>query len=121
MSRDGEHGGFTYTTCAAWDQERIGLGSWYRLQHELLLIATRGGMPPPAPANRPASLIRSPRGVHSAKPPEVREQVERMFPRVPKVELFAREKAPRWAVWGFEAGAADGRGDRRGRRTSRAG
>ncbi|HET7552345.1 MAG TPA: MT-A70 family methyltransferase [Gemmatimonadaceae bacterium] len=95
--------GFAYKTCAVWDKERLGLGSWYRLQHELLLIATRGNVPPPAPMNRPPSVIHAPRGAHSAKPATVREQIERMYPHVPRIELFARGAVPGWEVWGFEA------------------
>lgn len=33
--------GFTYVTGAVWDKGQQGLGSWFRLQHEHLLIATR--------------------------------------------------------------------------------
>lgn len=95
--------GFTYKTCAVWDKDRIGLGSWYRQQHELLFVATRGKMPAPAPATRPASVIRSLRGAQSAKPDIVREQIERMCPGVPRVELLARGPVPGRYVWGLEA------------------
>lgn len=37
---------------------------------------------------------------HSRKPPEMAEALERMFPDVPKVELFARERRPGWDAWG---------------------
>jgi N6-adenosine-specific RNA methylase IME4 len=97
--------GFRYTTIAIWDKGIPGLGSWYRQQHELLLIATRGAMPAPAPRNRSSSVIKSPRGRHSAKPAAVRQQIERMFPDVPRVELFARGAVEGWDVWGAEARA----------------
>lgn len=100
--------GFNYKTCAAWDKggetgARIGLGSYYRQQHELLLVATRGTMPPPAPAARPPSIIRAPRGAHSAKPTLARAQIEAMFGDVPRIELFARGPVAGWTVWGHEA------------------
>ncbi len=95
--------GFRFKTCAVWDKERLGLGSWYRLQHELVLVATRGKLPPPAPVNRPLSVIRSPRLAHSAKPAAVRQQIERMYPDVPRIELFARGRIDGWDVWGLEA------------------
>jgi N6-adenosine-specific RNA methylase IME4 len=34
--------GFIYKSCAMWDKERIGMGHYFRIQHELLLVATRG-------------------------------------------------------------------------------
>ncbi|PWC51715.1 hypothetical protein TSA6c_17300 [Azospirillum sp. TSA6c] len=36
---------------------------------------------------------------HSRKPEEMREALERMFPDVPKVEVFARERRPGWDAW----------------------
>jgi len=95
--------GFTYVTGAVWDKQRMGLGSWFRLQHEHLLIATRGDVPPPAPELRVRSVLRAPRGRHSAKPNQMRELIASQFPDVPKVELFARERAPGWDAWGNES------------------
>jgi hypothetical protein len=46
--------GFTYKTHAVWVKDWIGLGYFVRNQHELLLIATRGDMPSPLPAQSPA-------------------------------------------------------------------
>ena len=45
-----EQWGFRYKTNAIWAKDRIGLGYWLRNQHEHLIIATRGEMPPPAHA-----------------------------------------------------------------------
>jgi N6-adenosine-specific RNA methylase IME4 len=36
------------------------------------------------------------------------EQIERLYPGVPKLELFCRSPRPGWDVWGFEA---DGGGE----------
>lgn len=95
--------GFEFKTSAVWDKEIAGMGSWYRQQHELLLVATRGDMPPPAPPVRPPSVIRDPRAAHSAKPDVARQQIAAMYPGVRRVELFARGEVPGWDVWGFEA------------------
>jgi N6-adenosine-specific RNA methylase IME4 len=48
-------------------------------------------------------VIMAPRREHSRKPYEAYELIERMFPTLPKIELFARG-APRWGwtVWGNE-------------------
>lgn len=99
--------GFTYRTCMVWDKERVGMGYWARQQHELLLICTRGTPPAPAPANRPASVIRCERSEkHSEKPAEFAALIERMFPALPKVELFCRSPREGWAVWGNQSRAA---------------
>lgn len=95
---------YTYKTCMVWDKERMGMGYYARQQHELLLIATRGAVPVPDPANRPPSVIRARRdNEHSAKPAEFYEVIERMYPDLPKIELFARNRRTGWAAWGNEA------------------
>lgn len=99
--------GFEYRTCIVWDKERLGMGYWARQQHELLLIATRGAPPTPAPDARPASVVRVRRdNEHSRKPVEFYELIERMFPTLPKLELFARVERPGWKSWGNEVLAA---------------
>jgi hypothetical protein len=48
---------------------------------------------------------RAQRGVrHSRKPDEAYEMIERMYPELPKIELFARQARAGWAAWGNEAG-----------------
>ena len=94
--------GFKYRTCAVWDKERKGMGYWFRIQHELLLVGVRGNFRTPDPANRFDSVIRAPRAEHSKKPAIVHEMIEKMFPGERYVELFAREERPGWAVWGNE-------------------
>ena len=34
--------GFTYKSQMAWDKEIMGMGYWFRGQHELLLVGTKG-------------------------------------------------------------------------------
>jgi N6-adenosine-specific RNA methylase IME4/ParB-like chromosome segregation protein Spo0J len=98
--------GFEYKTNIVWVKDKIGLGYFVRNQHELLLVATRGDMPSPSPANRPPSVISAPRREHSRKPDEAYELIERMYPELPKIELFARHARPGWAAWGNEVGTA---------------
>jgi N6-adenosine-specific RNA methylase IME4 len=99
--------GFEEVTEIVWDKGRPGLGYWVRNQHEILLIGARGNMRSPAEGARPPSIIYAPRREHSRKPDEVYEIVERMYPELPKIELFARGEArPRWAVWGYQAQGA---------------
>jgi N6-adenosine-specific RNA methylase IME4 len=101
--------GFGYRTNICWVKNRFGLGYYVRNQHELLLVATRGDMPAPAPSRRPSSVIMSPKREHSRKPDEAYELIERMYPDLPKIELFARGEArPGWAAWGNQAPGATG-------------
>jgi len=94
--------GFDYRTYMVWVKPRIGMGYYVRQQSELLLIAKRGNLPVPAPSNRPLAVIKAPRGQHSEKPEEVYDIIERMYPSLPKIELFARKRRKGWAAWGNE-------------------
>jgi len=98
--------GFRYVTNVVWVKDKIGVGHWVRNQHELLLIGRRGGFPTPEPAKRPSSVIEARRREHSRKPDEAYELIERMYPEMPKIELFARRARPGWAAWGNEIGTA---------------
>jgi N6-adenosine-specific RNA methylase IME4 len=92
--------GFKYRTCAVWDKEIIGMGYWFRGQHELLLVGVKGTYHAPLPENRFSSVIREKRGKHSKKPDLLYEMVETMFPKGKYLELFARENRIRWVGWG---------------------
>jgi N6-adenosine-specific RNA methylase IME4 len=94
---------FTYRTCMVWVKDKIGMGYYARQKHELLLIATRGEPPTPMPSDRPSSVVESPRGKHSEKPAIFYELIERMYPELARVELFARRARDGWARWGNEA------------------
>jgi N6-adenosine-specific RNA methylase IME4 len=98
--------GFEYKSNAVWVKDKLGLGYYVRNRHELLLIATRGNFPCPQPANRPSSVIEAPRRKHSRKPDEAYEMIERMYPDLPRIELFARQARPGWDAWGNEIGTA---------------
>lgn len=98
--------GFSYRTCAVWDKQKIGMGYYFRQQHELLLVAVKGSPTTPAPADRPSSVFSYPRGLHSAKPHEVYEIIEAMYPTLPKLEMFCRTPRDGWGVWGNQSKAA---------------
>lgn len=96
--------GFTYKTHAMWDKEAIGLGLIFRNQHEVLLYGSRGA--PPKPIELASSVFRYRRTDHSAKPPEIRQALERMYPQFTaanRVEIFARGNVDGWSVLGYEA------------------
>jgi N6-adenosine-specific RNA methylase IME4 len=97
--------GFQYKTNLAWVKDKIGLGYFVRNQHELLVVATRGDIPSPAPAARPPSVITASRREHRRKPDEAYELIERMYPELPKIELFARSAREGWAARGNQVPA----------------
>jgi N6-adenosine-specific RNA methylase IME4/ParB-like chromosome segregation protein Spo0J len=95
--------GFEYKTSAVWDKEKIGMGYWFRGQHELLLVGTRGKFSPPDESSRVSSVFREPRGKHSAKPVCVYEWLESAFPAAIKLEMFCRSPRAGWKTHGNES------------------
>ena len=93
--------GFEYKTNIAWVKDRgRGMGWFLKSKHELLLIGVRPQTP--QPAERPDSAQEFERGkVHSRKPQEFRQIIERMYPGS-KIELFARIACEGWDLWGNE-------------------
>jgi len=94
---------FQYKSHCVWAKDRIGTGYWFRNQHEILLVGTRGNVPAPAMGTQVESLIDAPVGRHSEKPDQFYELIERYFPNLPKIELNARAVRPGWDAWGYEA------------------
>lgn len=96
--------GFEYKTHAVWDKEKIGMGYWFRGQHELLLVATRGKKSPPPADSRFASVFREKRdSKHSRKPVCVYEAIESMFPDDVKFEMYSRKPRSGWLAGGNDA------------------
>jgi N6-adenosine-specific RNA methylase IME4 len=96
--------GFEYKTHAVWDKEKIGMGYWFRGQHELLLVATRGKKSPPPADSRFASVFREKRdSKHSRKPICVYEAIESMFPDDVKFEMYSRKPRSGWLAGGNDA------------------
>ena len=94
--------GFTYKTNMTWDKEWIGMGYWFRGQHELLLVGVRGKFSPPSQALRISSVYQEQRTRHSKKPDAIRNYIAQWYPDQSKIELFARQRTPGWDVWGNE-------------------
>lgn len=100
--------GFSYRSVAfVWVKRNkrsyswfYGLGYWTRGNAEICLLAVKGH-----PKRKSASvhqLIVSPIDQHSKKPDEARKKIVELMGDVPRLELFAREAKPGWAVWGNE-------------------
>lgn len=96
--------GFTYKTAGAWAKRSstdakwaFGTGYCYRSAAEFFLLGTRGK--PIQQVRNVRNLIVAPVREHSRKPDRMRQDLEALWPG-PRCELFAREAAPGWDVWG---------------------
>lgn len=101
--------GFTYKTCFLWVKPQIGMGNYWRVSHEFLLLGVKGKLVFKNRSQR--SWIERPRTAHSRKPPVVREMIEKVSPG-PYLELYGRDElGPAWFVYGNQVGQT--REDRR--------
>lgn len=85
-----ESWGFEYKSHAVWDKQKVGMGFWFRGQHELLLVGTKGKFSPPPQSQRVSSVLREPRGLHSRKPNAIRDMIAGWFPNARRLEMFGR-------------------------------
>jgi len=93
--------GFEYKTNAIWDKYYMGLGNYFRNNHEVLLHGVRGKAPFKFRGQR--STFMFPRQEHSRKPAEMIALIERVLPGERYLELFARERPNSradWSIWG---------------------
>lgn len=91
--------GFEYKSCLVWVKPQMGIGNYWRVSHEFLLLGVRGQCA--FTDHTHMSWVNAERGKHSAKPPIVREKIEKVSPG-PRLELFGRGTHPGWTVWGNE-------------------
>lgn len=99
--------GFKYKTHAVWVKDRAGLGQYFRMRHELLLLGVRGrGFATKTDSRSIQSVLVAPRGAHSAKPWESIQMITARSTG-PYLEMFAREPRAGWTVWGNEVGKTE--------------
>lgn len=97
--------GFRYVTNRVWVKDKIGLGQYYRGQHELLLFGVKGKLPYKKAVGNTRSkcsistVIKERRREHSAKPKSVYEDIERTSHPF-YIEVFARNRRDGWDSWG---------------------
>lgn len=77
-----------------------GLGHWVNGNSELCLFGKKGK--PKRYEKNVKQIQIYPRARHSQKPPEIRNELVKLFGDLPRIELFAREKTEGWDVWGNE-------------------
>jgi N6-adenosine-specific RNA methylase IME4 len=94
--------GFEYKTNAVWDKTWIGMGYWFRGQHELLLVGVKGKFSPPIASERVSSVIVEKKGKHSQKPTCILDWIDQWFPTANKLEMFARRSRDGWDSHGEE-------------------
>ena len=105
--------GFNYKSSLIWDKVKMGVGYWFRGQHEFLLVGVRGKVKPPPSNMRIASVFREPRTTHSRKPDMVRNYISKWYPDAERIEMFARDNGDKdlfgkgrfdgWDTFGNEA------------------
>jgi N6-adenosine-specific RNA methylase IME4 len=90
--------GFEYKSMFVWVKTQMGIGNYWRMSHEMLLLGVRGNAKR-FNEHKHKSWAEYPRGEHSAKPEEIRGIIERCSPGG-YLELFGRKHVPGWTVFG---------------------
>lgn len=99
--------GFKYVTNVCWSKDRMGLGQYFRGQHEICLFGTRGKGYNVRTADKTIStVVSAPRTGHSVKPDAFYSMVE-CRSLGPHLDMFGRRNRPGWTVWGDEAPASE--------------
>jgi N6-adenosine-specific RNA methylase IME4 len=99
--------GFSYTTNMAWHKDgEFGIGYYFRMQHELLLLGRATYAPTHFVDKAISSVLHAPRTAHSEKPGTVHELIERAT-EGPYVELFGRRRVAGWTVTGNQLPTAN--------------
>ncbi len=91
--------GFIYKACLVWNKEKIGMGSWFRMQCEFCLFAVKGK--PKWSNTIYRDIITERRREHSRKPESFYDMVRELTPDMKRAYIFTREN-----IQGF-----DGSGD----------
>jgi len=103
-----ESWGFEYKTHCIWHKKWIGMGYWFRGNHELLLVGTKGQMSPPDFQHRVDSVYSERKTKHSKKPYYFRKIISNAYPNLSKLEMFSRKEnelfdnTEGWDMWGNE-------------------
>jgi N6-adenosine-specific RNA methylase IME4 len=90
--------GFEFRSTFVWVKPQMGIGNYWRVSHEFMLLGVRGSLR--FRRRDQMSWLSVDRGIHSRKPKEVRQIIEKVS-LGPFLELYGREplSAP-WTVYG---------------------
>jgi len=92
-----ESWGFEYKSVFVWVKPQMGIGNYWRVSHEFMLLGVKGGLR--FDNHSEMSWRAMDRTKHSKKPNEVANIIEGVSPG-PRIELFGRLSRPGWTVWG---------------------
>jgi len=82
-----------------------GMGNWTRSNPEVVILAVKGK--PKRVSAAVHSIIEAPVRIHSQKPDELYERIEKLCGDVPRIELFARKRREGWDSMGYEIDGKD--------------
>lgn len=91
--------GFEYKSCFVWVKPQMGIGNYWRVSHEFMLLGIRGK--PEFRRRDCMSWGQFDRTAHSKKPRDIRRLVESVSSG-PYLELYGREAVENWMVYGNE-------------------
>ncbi len=95
--------GFEYRSCYVWVKPQMGIGNYWRVSHEFMLLGIRGNAKRFNVRDK-MSWGEFPRTKHSAKPEEVRHLIEAVS-NGPFLEMFGRSAVSGWTVLGNQVEA----------------
>ena len=83
----------------------MGLGAYTRANAEVCLLGITPGFKAGnmVKSHSVRQVIESPFQGHSTKPDEARRRIVELLGDVPRLEMFARQRADGWDAWGNEA------------------
>lgn len=97
--------GFEYRSELIWIKPQMGIGNYWRVSHEILLLGIRGKAKSFNEHSHPSWLSHD-RLEHSQKPQKFRKLIERVSTG-PYLELFGRRQIPGWTVFGNQVSPDD--------------
>jgi len=89
--------GFDYKGILVWNKQKMGMGSWLRMQCEFCLVGIKGN--PIWDKHDIRDIIEEPRREHSKKPEAFYKMIENNFVGR-KIDYFSRAKREGWEVFG---------------------
>ena len=89
--------GFEYKSCFVWVKPQMGIGNYWRVSHEFMLLGVRGGLRFADKGQK--SWLEHNRGKHSQKPHIVRNIIQKVSPG-PYLEMYGRHIVDGWTVYG---------------------
>lgn len=96
---------FTWAKTYASGKHFMGMGSYTRTNAEFCLLGMKGKLTREGKGVR--SLVMSPIEKHSKKPDSIRDNIVQLFGDIPRIEMFARQRAPGWHAWGNQVEGSD--------------